>query len=67
MCPFLSRRLCHLVDDTTGEMREDIRNIDRALKDLEEAASRSKVLRNEAAFIANKLELFEQTYLGEAE
>ena len=56
-----------MVDDTTGEMREDIRNIDRALKDLEEAASRSKVLRNEAAFIANKLELFEQTYLGESE
>ncbi len=59
-------RLCHLVDDTTGEMKEDIRNIDRALKDLEEAIGRSKVLRNEANFIANKLELFEQTYLSDS-
>ncbi len=60
-------RLCHLVDETTADMREDIRGIDRALKDLEEAAARSKVLKNQASFIANKLELFEQTYLSDSE
>ncbi len=60
-------RLCHLVDETTGEMKEDIRGIDKALADLEDALDRSKVLKNQASFIANKLELFEQTFLAELE
>ena len=58
-------RLCHLVDETTSEMKEDIRNIDRTLHELEETGSRSKVLKNQANFISNKLELFEQSYLGD--
>jgi mitofusin len=58
-------RLCHLVDETTGEMKDDIKRIDAELSGLEENASRSKVLKNKANFIANKLELFDQTYLAD--
>merc|ERR1712059_97659 len=50
-------RLCHLVDETTAEMKEEARNME-----LEEIAARSKVLRNQASFLSNKLEMFETTY-----
>merc|ERR1711972_1229351 len=56
-------RLCHLADETTQDMQESI-DIDKSLSKLEEGASRSKVLRNQANFIANKLELFDRTYLA---
>ncbi len=59
-------RLCHLVDETTGEMKDDIRRLDGELAALEENVSKSKVLRNQANFIANKLELFEQSYLADS-
>merc|ERR1719210_1358081 len=55
-------RLCHLADETTQDMQESIDKIDTSLTKLEEGASRSKVLRNQANFIA-KLELFDRTYL----
>ena len=57
-------RLCHLADETTQDMQESIDKIDKSLSKLEEGASRSKVLRNQANFIANKLELFDRTYLA---
>ena len=57
-------RLCHLVDETTTDMQEGIEKIDATLARLDEGASRSKVLKNQANFIANKLELFDRTYLG---
>jgi predicted GTPase/gas vesicle protein len=57
-------RLCHLVDESTADMKEDLKQIDRTIKDLEEVCSRSKVLRNEASFLANKLEMFQSSYLG---
>lgn len=60
-------RLCHLVDENTNDMKDEIKTIDRTLRDLEESASRSKVLRNQASFIANKLDIFEQTFLAEDE
>merc|ERR1712117_507402 len=56
-------RLCHLVDETTGEMKDDIKRIDAELAAMEENAARAKVLRNQAAFLSNKLEMFESTYL----
>merc|ERR1719323_1609426 len=58
-------RLCHLVDETTGEMKDDIKRIDAELAAMEENAARSKVLKNQASFITNKLEMFEQTYLAD--
>ena len=36
-------RLCHLVDETTSEMKDDIRRIDAELAAMEENAARSKV------------------------
>lgn len=56
-------RLCHLVDETTAEMREESKQIEKNIKELDEVASKAKVLRNEASFIANKLDLFTASYL----
>jgi len=58
-------RLCHLVDETTAELKEDAKNLDRVVKELEETGSRAKVLRNQATFLNNKLEMFDQSYLRE--
>jgi len=58
-------RLCHLVDETTAELKEDAKNLDRVVRELEETGSRAKVLRNQATFLNNKLEMFDQTYLRE--
>ena len=57
-------RLCHLVDETTNEMNKDINCIDKKLGRLEDASNKSKMLKNQASFIANKLEQFDQTYLS---
>lgn len=57
-------RLCRLVDETTTDMQDGIDKIDGTLAKLEEGAGRSKVLKNQANFIANKLELFDRTYLS---
>merc|ERR1719420_1323947 len=56
-------RLCHLVDETTSEMKDNISGIDRKLQRLDDASNQAKLLKNQANFIANKLELFDQTYL----
>ncbi len=58
-------RLCLLVDETTGDMKEDIKSIAKDIKECEEVIERSKMLKNHASFISNKLDLFEQTYLAE--
>ena len=60
-------RLCHLVDETTTDLRETIDRVDNTLKRLDEGANRSKVLKNQANFIANKLDLFDRTYLNHME
>ena len=57
-------RLCHLVDETNADLKEAIDRVDGTLKRLDEGANRSKVLKNQATFIANKLDLFERTYLN---
>merc|ERR1719289_135142 len=51
-------RLCHMVDETTADMSDEEKKIDASIKDLEEIAGRSKVLRNQATFLGNKLEMF---------
>ena len=56
-------RLCHLVDETTNEMKDNISRIDKKLTRLDEASNQSKKLKNQGNFIANKLELFDQSYL----
>merc|ERR1712241_1488040 len=57
-------RLCHLVDESTAEMKEEAKSLEREVRQLEEIAGRSKVLRNQATFLGNKLEMFSTTYLG---
>jgi len=57
-------RLCHLVDESTAEMKEEAKSLEREVRQLEEIAGRSKVLRNQATFLNNKLEMFANTYLG---
>jgi len=57
-------RLCHLVDESTAEMKEEAKSLERDVRQLEEIAGRSKVLRNQATFLGNKLEMFSTTYLG---
>merc|ERR1712156_1247664 len=60
-------RLCHLVDETTNEMKDNINRIDNKLRRLDEGANRSKVLKNQANFIANKLDLFDRSYINQLE
>lgn len=57
-------RLCHLVDETTTDLKEGIDSVDQTLQRLDEGANRSKVLKNQANFIANKLDLFDRSYLN---
>ena len=56
-------RLCHMVDESTTEMKDLERQMERSIKELEEVAARSKVLKNQSTFLSNKLELFESSYL----
>ena len=44
-------------------MKDNINRIDKKLERLDEASKDSKMLKNQANFIANKLEMFDQTYL----
>jgi len=60
-------RLCHLVDETTTDLKESIDRVDVTLQRLDEGANRSKVLKNQANFIANKLDLFDRSYLNQLE
>jgi len=57
-------RLCHMVDETTADLKEELKTVDKLIKELDEVAGRSKVLRNEASFLANKLDMFQSTYLA---
>ena len=56
-------RLCHLVDETTTEMRENMTHIERTLKQLQEVTSKSKDLRGKASGLESKFQLFDQSYL----
>jgi hypothetical protein len=46
-------------------MREESKQMERSVRELDDIAGRSKVLRNQAAFLSNKLEMFSSTYLGQ--
>lgn len=56
-------RLCHLVDESTGDMDNQLKKLELEAATLENAASRAKVLRNKANYLAHELELFEDAYL----
>lgn len=56
-------RLCHLVDEATGTMDKQLKELEVHVNNLENAASRAKVLRNKANYLIHELELFEDAYL----
>lgn len=56
-------RLCHLVDEATGEMDTELKELESHVTGLENAAGRAKVLRNKANYLIHELELFEDAYL----
>ncbi|CAH0555303.1 unnamed protein product [Brassicogethes aeneus] len=56
-------RLCHLVDESTGDMDKTLKELESEIATLENASSRAKVLRNKASYLAHELELFEDAYL----
>ena len=56
-------RLCHLVDETTADMRDNMSQIEQTLKQLDDVTNRSKDLRGKATMIENKFKLFDQAYL----
>lgn len=56
-------RLCHLVDESTNSMTEKIKELDKELKELEDAGSRAKVLRNKATYVLGELDGFEDVFL----
>ncbi|XP_045475700.1 transmembrane GTPase Marf [Harmonia axyridis] len=56
-------RLCHLVDEATGDMDVQLKKLEHEAATLENAAGRAKVLRNKANYLAHELELFEDAYL----
>lgn len=55
--------MCHLVDETTSEMDNDLKNIASTIRILEEATSSAKVLRNKATYLTKELDLFDAAYL----
>merc|ERR1712026_78868 len=40
-------RLCHMVDESTTEMKDSARQIEQSVKELEETGTRAKVLKNQ--------------------
>jgi len=56
-------RLCHLVDEATSDMDAEIKTLDKEIKLLEEAANSAKVLRNNANYITQQLEIFDDAFL----
>merc|ERR1712202_67510 len=47
-------RLCHLVDESTSEMKDSAKQMEKSIRELEDIAGRAKVLRNQATFLSNK-------------
>lgn len=56
-------RLCHLVDEATGSMDKELKELETHVNLLDSAAGKAKVLRNKANYLIHELELFEDAYL----
>jgi len=56
-------RLCHLVDEATTDMGNEMKTLEKEVRYLEEAANSAKVLRNKANYLTKELEMFNETYL----
>ncbi|XP_021949224.1 transmembrane GTPase Marf isoform X2 [Folsomia candida] len=58
-------RLCHLVDATTSEMEQEMKQLDQEISTLEELSGASKVLKNKANYLISQLNLFDKDYLAD--
>lgn len=56
-------KLCHLVDEATGNMIDDLKELEGQVTRLDSAGNRAKVLRNKANYLMHELELFQETYI----
>lgn len=58
-------RLCHLVDSTTSEMEQEMKQLDQEISTLEELSGAAKLLKNKANYLINELNMFDKAYLTE--
>ena len=56
-------RLCHLVDESIGDMRGEVTQLDAEIAELDAVAGSAKTLRNKATYIASQLAAFASSYL----
>jgi mitofusin len=52
------------VDESTNEMSSRIKQLEKDVRLLEEAANSAKMLRNKAAYVVRELEMFDEAYLS---
>ena len=55
-------RLCHLVDESTAEMKEEAKSLEREVRQLEEIAGRSKVITY--FFFLHSVILFHENFIS---
>ncbi|XP_043195918.1 transmembrane GTPase Marf-like isoform X1 [Amphibalanus amphitrite] len=56
-------RLCHLVDESIGDMRGEVSQLDTEIAELDAVAGSAKTLRNKASYLASQLAAFAASYL----
>lgn len=56
-------RLCQLVDESTINLNDEMKNLDRELKMLTKSTEIAKVLRNKADLLKVELKQFDDTFL----
>lgn len=52
------------MDESTNEMSSRIKQLEKDVRLLEEAANSAKMLRNKAAYVVRELEMFDEAYLS---
>ncbi|CAL8148072.1 unnamed protein product [Orchesella dallaii] len=58
-------RLCHLVDSSTSEMEQEMKQLESEIQKLEELTASSKLLKNKANYLISELDMFDSAYLSE--
>lgn len=56
-------RLCQLVDESTIDLNDEMKNLDRKLKVLSQSTTVSKILKNKAELLKAELKQFDDTFL----
>lgn len=58
-------RLCHLVDSSTSDMEQEMKQLESEIQKLEELTASAKLLKNKANYLINELDMFDSAYLSE--